>query len=64
MKATTQETDEEREEREEREAEEAEVAAIGRTTPRLVNANDPKLGQQQQEPDYEKIAAQVTSRRF
>lgn len=64
QKSTTQETDEEREEREEREAEEAEeAAATGRTVPRLVNPNDRKTGPDA-EPDYEKIADQIASRRF
>jgi hypothetical protein len=64
QKSTTQETDEEREEREEREEEEAEeAAATGRTSPRLVNPNDPKSGPAA-EPDYEKIADGVATRRF
>jgi hypothetical protein len=36
----------------------------GYTSPRLVNGGDPKLGQPEAEPDYEKIADQVASRRF
>lgn len=64
QKSTTEETDEEREEREEREAEAAEEARAGRISPRLVNPNDRKAAATDAEPDYNKIADQIVSRRF
>lgn len=62
--STKEETDEEREEREEREEEEAEEANSGRVSPRLVNPNDPKLNKPDSEPDFDKIADEIVSRRF
>jgi hypothetical protein len=62
VKPATNETDEEREEREEKEREAAEEAANGRQTPRFVNPADPKVGSGEQEYDFDKIAADITSR--
>lgn len=61
VKKTTTEEDPD----EDNEDEDEEDPATGlRQTPRLVNAGDPKLGKPDAEPDYEKIADSVLSRRF